>query len=116
MSNGSKVDQVRVKISTYPYAELNLKKSEGDSIVLALQKFKSAYLINPNNQDTIVFKKIQSNNNFQGELMRVIHEGKYPILARQSSIFLSATSTNTSNIGRSHDEFLQKTEYFFAPP
>lgn len=116
ISNGSKVDQVRVKISTYPYAELNIKKSEGDSIVLALQKFNSAYLINPNNQDTIVFKKIQSNNNSQGELMRVIHEGKYPILARQSSILLSANSTNTSNIGRSHDEFLQKTEYFLHHP
>jgi hypothetical protein len=116
MSNGSKVDHVRLKISTYPLAELNLKKVEGDSIVLALQKFKSAYLINPNNQDTVIFKKIQSNNNFQGELMRVIHEGRYPILARQSSILLSATGTNTSNIGRSHDEFLQKTEYFLHHP
>jgi hypothetical protein len=116
MSNGSKVDHVKLKISTYPFAELNLKKTEEDSIVLALQKFNSAYLINPNNQDTIVFKKIQSNNNFQGELMRVIHEGRFPILARQSSILLSATSTNTSNIGRSHDEFLQKTEYFLHHP
>jgi hypothetical protein len=48
--------------------------------------------------------------------MRVIHEGRYPILARQSSILLSATSTNTSNIGRSRDEFLQKTEYFLHHP
>lgn len=116
MTNGSKVDHVWLKISTYPFAELNIKKAERDSIVLALQKFNSAYLINPNNKDTIVFKKIQSNNNFQGELMRVIHEGRYPILARQSSILLSATGANTSNIGRSHDEFLQKTEYFLHHP
>jgi hypothetical protein len=110
--NGSKLDNVPMKLITFKTTALSAKLPNGDSIVVPIRNFKVAIMIDPATKDSIFLKRIIHSESPNGELLRVIHDGEFAIVARQTSTLIPANNTGAYNAGRDYDEFVQKTDYF----
>jgi hypothetical protein len=110
--NGTRLDKVPMKVLTYKTTALSAKIPSGDSIIVPIKNYKVAILLDPMTKDSIFFKRILHDETPNGELMRVIHDGDFAILARQIGNMIPASNTGAYNAGREYDEFMQKTEYF----
>lgn len=110
--NGTRLDKVPMKVLTYKTTALSAQIPSGDSIIVPIKNYKAAILLDPLTKDSILFKRILHDETPNGELMRVIHDGDFAILARQIGNMIPASNTGAYNAGREYDEFMQKTEYF----
>ncbi len=110
--NGTRLDKVPMKVLTYKTTALSAQIPSGDSIIIPIKNYKAAILLDPLTKDSILFKRILHDETPNGELMRVIHDGDFAILARQIGNMIPASNTGAYNAGREYDEFMQKTEYF----
>lgn len=110
--NGSITNGVPVKILTYKQTELCTKQPNGDSVVVAIGKIKSVRFVDPENKDSVVFKKIRHTENVNGELMRVIYDGSFTIVARQINTLQNNSSASNSDAGYEFEEYIKKVEYF----
>lgn len=114
--NGSVTNGIPVKILTYKQTELCTKQPNGDSVVVAVGKLKSVRLYDPETKDSVVFKKIRHTENVTGELMRVIYDGSFAIVARHINTLQNNSSASNSDAGYEFEEYIKKVEYFLYEP
>lgn len=114
--NGSITNGIPVKILTYKQTELCTKQPNGDSVVVAIGKIKSVRFVDPETKDSVVFKKIRHTENVNGELMRVIHDGSFAIVARHINTLQNNSSASNSDAGYEFEEYIKKVEYFLYEP
>jgi hypothetical protein len=114
--NGSSTKGIPIKILTHKQTELCTKQPNGDSVVVAITKLKAIYLIDPETKDSVVFKKIRHTENVTGELMRVIYDGNFAIVARHINTLQNNSSASNSDAGYEFEEYVKKVEYALYQP
>lgn len=109
---GGTMADLPCKIMTYEGTALVVKRPQGDSVVVPITTLKEVRLYPAAGQDTIRFRRVLHQDNIKGELLRVLHEGQYALLARQGCTVIPPNNVGAYNPGRDYQELVQKTEYF----
>ncbi len=110
--DNSMLKNVPVKVVFFDEQSVLAKRSQGDSIIINMDKIKELRIYDPNIQDTVRFQRIVHSENVNGEIMEVLYEGQTSLYIRHEVNFVAADPPRAMGTGRTYDEFVSKVDYY----